>query len=280
MSLSRERTRLLRRLATRKGREGAAMVVVEGPRAVRAALEAGARISFLVVEEGVAEEEGDPAVLLDEARGAGTEIHAVSARRFRELAGTEAPQGILAVAHEPRPELPDPDDPAAERPAAGERCLVLDRVRDPGNAGTLIRAAAAFGLARVLVLDGTVDPWNGKAVRASAGLAFRIPVHRVPWPEGREWLRGAELPLLVADARGRDVRTVVREGGLGAAWALLLGNEAAGPRPEALEAAAAPVAVPLAPGVESLNVAMAGTVLMWALGPGRPEGDRASEEAP
>lgn len=265
MPLSRERERLLRRIATRKGREREGVVLVEGPRALSTALEAGARFVFALVEEGSAadgrDEDRNARVLggLDES---GVEVVSVSPDRFREFSDAETPQGIAGLAEEPRGALPDP------HPEGPSSCLVLDRVQDPGNAGTLIRAAAAFGVGRVLALDGTVDVWNPKAVRASAGLAFRVPVHRLPWDEALRWLRRSDFELLVAEAGGSDVRDRAARAGIPDRWALLVGNEGAGPRPEALTAASASLAIPLAPKVDSLNVAMAGTVLLWALGPG------------
>jgi RNA methyltransferase, TrmH family len=257
MPLSRERERLLRRIATRKGREKEGVVLVEGPRAMATALDAGARFSFALVDEGV-----DSPEVLGRLGQAGVEVVPVPTATFRELTDVETPQGAAGVAREPRPDLPDPHPPGPSS------CLILDRVQDPGNAGTLLRVAAAFGVGRVLALDGTVDVWNPKAVRASAGLAFRIPVHRVPWDEAARWLSASSFELLVADADGRDVRRWAVGGHPPERWALLVGNEGAGPRPEAFATASASLAIPLAPGVDSINVAMAGTVLLWALGPG------------
>jgi len=261
MPLSRERVRLLRRISTRKGREKEAVVLVEGPRALGTAVSAGARLEFVLVEEGSTGpwREG----LLGPLVARGLEAIELPPREFRELSDAETPQGIAAVAREPRPPLPEP----GEQGPAG--CLVLDRVRDPGNAGTLVRAAAAFGVGRVLALDGTVDIWNPKAVRASAGLAFHLPIHRVAWAEAGAWFEEAGVSLLVADAGGVDLSAWIRGGKLPDRWALLIGNEAEGAREEARAAAEASLAIPLAPGVDSLNAAMAGTVLLWALGPGR-----------
>jgi RNA methyltransferase, TrmH family len=260
VALSRERERLLRRISTRRGREKEGLVVVEGPRVLATALAAGAVPSFVVTARGASwDPRGELGPRLDEG---GVEVLELPGERLDALAHTETSQGLLAVVPEPRPSLPDPSGRGVER------CLVLDRVQDPGNAGTLVRAAAAFGVDRVLVLDGTVDPWNAKAVRASAGLSFHLPLHLLRWDRARQWLEAAQLPLLVAEASGADVRAWRRKDEPPAGWALLVGNEAAGPRGEALAHAAASLAIPLAPAVDSLNVAMAGTVLLWALGPG------------
>lgn len=255
--LSRGRERLLRRLTDRKGRAREAAVLVEGPRAVTAALDAGARFRFAVVADD-ADEVGRETMRRLEARG--VDIVLCSSQEFSEVADTESPQGLLAVAEEPSPALPSR--------ASGEIVLVLDAIQDPGNAGTLVRAGAALGASRVLALDGTVDPWNAKAVRASAGQAFRLPIHRVRASEALDWLDARGLPLLLAEAAGEDVRTRRFPRDPDGGFALAVGNEGAGPRTLLLERASARVALPLASGVESLNAAMAGAILLWALGPG------------
>ncbi len=238
------------------------MVALEGPRALDTALDHGAELLFALRESGPAE--GARRRFLDRVHALGVEVVEVPRATFSALASTESPLGILALAREPGAELPD--RPATRPP----RILVLDRVQEPGNVGVLIRAAAAFGLERVLLLDGTADPWSSKAVRASAGLSFALPLHPVSWASGRDWLAGAGVPLLVADGAGEDVRSWLNgRGSPDPGWALLVGNEGAGARPEARrEARATRVAIPVAEGVESLNVASAGAILLWALGPG------------
>jgi RNA methyltransferase, TrmH family len=268
--LSRARQRRLRRLTDRKGRVQEGLVLVEGPRAVRAALASGARFRFVLLEEGLR----GPGIgeLIDALAAAGVETVRAGGEELAAFADTETPQGVLGVAQEPTHELP------AE--ALGERVLVLDAVQDPGNVGTLIRTAAAFGLSRVIALDGTVDPWNAKAVRASTGLAFRLPVHRLGADETLGWLARVGLPLLVADAEGRDVRAGAlprREAG---GFALAVGNEGAGPRPQVRKKAARLVSLPLAPGVDSLNAAMAGSILLWVLGPGTDPPEGAPDRVP
>jgi len=251
--LSQGRARLIRRLADRRGRVREGLVLVEGWRGVATARSGGAAVKFavLVHDDPTAEERALAEGLLQ----AGLEVVRAPRTTLGEVSDTETPQGLLAVVDEPRPRLP-------ERVEGG--VLLLDRVQDPGNVGTLIRSAAAFGLERVLVLDGTVDPWSPKVVRASAGSVFLVPVHRVDLEEALEWLASVRIPLLVADANGEDVRSMqVPEPA-----ALLMGNEGAGPRPAALAAADRIVALPMATGAESLNVAVAGSILLWALGPG------------
>ncbi len=257
MSLSAARERLLGRLRTRKGRPREGLVLVEGPRAVATALEAGAAFRFAVTAAGGTDRGAWAGMLVD----AGVEVVEVAPELLDGLADTESPQGVLAVVEEPGASLPSP-------PPTPLRILLLDAIQDPGNAGTLVRSAVALGAHAVVALDGTVDPWNPKAVRASAGEIFRLPILR--WTEGEllAYLQREAIALVVADAGGEDVRELppaVRWAPAG--WALAVGNEGAGPRPALRAAARRIVALPLASGAESLNAAVAGALLLWALGP-------------
>jgi TrmH family RNA methyltransferase len=167
---------------------------------------------------------------------------------------------VLLVCEEPEAGL--------ERIARGGRYLVLDQVQDPGNAGTLVRAAVAFGLAAVLCLDGTVDPWGPKSVRSSAGMIFRIPVVRASADEAVERLAGEGVPVFIADAEGDDVA-----GHRGSpSFALVVGNEGAGVRRELLERADERLSVGMPGPAESLNVAMAGSILLHVLTRGNGRG--------
>ena len=242
------------------------MVLLEGARVVETALRHDAELLFVVREEG--RRPWPTAAQVNPLSDAGTEIVEVPTGGLNEFAATDHPQGILAVAREPRTDLLPPG-PVAGR-STSSYTLVLDGVQDPGNAGTLVRAAAALGVGQVLALDGTVDLWSPKAVRASAGLVFGVRIHSLDWARAWDWLAAAQFPLLVAHPQGQDVRDWLRSDGAGQAahgWALLVGNEAAGPRHEALAVAAAQLSIPLSPGVDSLNVAAAGAILLWVLGP-------------
>ncbi|MGW8268507.1 MAG: TrmH family RNA methyltransferase [Longimicrobiales bacterium] len=177
-------------------------------------------------------------------------------RELKALSDTEQTQGILLVMKEPGCVWPLGDGPDLSR------LLLLDGIQDPGNVGTLIRVARAFGLDGVLALEGTSDPWSAKAVRGAAGAQAHIPVAKVAWPEARGWLVDQGVPILVADAGGKDVRDHQSE----ERWALVLGNEGAGVRREIREGAEELLAIRMAEGVDSLNVAAAGAILLFALG--------------
>ena len=250
MSLSRERVRLIGRLRNRRTREREGLFLVEGVRSAAEALEAGAPVRFAVVSDRLEESTVGSDVRAGLA-DADIETLEVARNELVALSDTETSQGVLLVCSEPASE----GDPLPAGPL-----LVLDGVQDPGNVGTLVRAAVAFGLAGTVALDGTADPFNAKAVRAAAGALFRGSLVRTSWDRVEPRLRGRG-PLLVADMGGGDVAGLRPEG----SWALVVGSEASGLRPAVRAAATRTVAVPMRGGVESLNAGVAGAILLYAL---------------
>ena len=224
------------------------MLLVEGPRVARDAVDAGATVHEALY---TGEAAGDPAVarVLEDLRRAGTELDEVSEAELNELADTVTPQGLLLVVGIPEASL------AAVSPP---RLAVLDAVQDPGNVGTLIRAADALGAGGVAVLAGTADPWSPKVVRAAAGASFRLPIVRATAEEVAAWCRDRGVPLLAAAADGDPAP---RAAGARDA-ALVFGNEGAGVSAGTLRLADGVVAVPQRGPADSLNVAMAGAILM------------------
>lgn len=249
MSLSQRRERSIGRLRASKTRRREQAVLVEGVRAATEALDAGVEVSFAVTSPRL---EASVAGLALRERLAAHDMSHVDDATLERLSDTRHPQGVLLVCREPEARL--------LRLPEGMRCLVLDAVQDPGNAGTLVRAAVAFGMDAVVVLDGTVDPWSPKTVRASAGMIFRIAVVQATVEELVARLRAIDVPIYVADARGEETSE-----GIGGAFALAVGNEGGGVRQELRQAAARQVAVRMAGPAESLNVAMAGAILLHAL---------------
>lgn len=189
--------------------------------------------------------------LVQRARDAGVAVTYVDGDALERALTTRTPQPVVAVAARIRATVADVLSRAGD---GGGPVLVLAGVTDPGNAGTLIRSAAAAGAAGVLHTEGSVDPTNPKVVRASAGALFALPVA----PVDDLWaLVEAGLRLVGAAAGGESPDAVDLTGPL----ALVVGGEAAGlPDGVPLDAE---VALPLDAGVESLNVAMAGTVLLY-----------------
>ena len=250
--LSKRRTRLLARLARGRSRVREGSVLVEGVRASGEALASGAAVRFAVCSPALTRSSAGEVLLAElEERGAAPDW--VGEREMAAASATASPQGILLVCGEPSVALGE----LRRTPAA--RVLAADGIQDPGNLGTLVRTARAFGLTGVIVLDGSADPWNAKVVRASAGSVFRIPVVRAPWSEVRAWAAGAQV--IVADAAGRDAATLSVE----PPWMLVVGNEGAGVRAEIREGARACAAVPMPGAAESLNAAVAGAIILYAL---------------
>ena len=164
----------------------------------------------------------------------------------------EAPQGALFVAKQP--DLGPPER------LTGSRYLALEGVQDPGNVGTILRTADAFGVDGLFLLEGCADLYNPKTVRASMGALFRRPVWRCDLSQLLPLLRQAHLPLYGAalcedtlDAREADLRRAV----------VLVGSEGRGLSQKALNACTATVKIPMSPRCESLNAAVAAAVLLW-----------------
>jgi len=250
MALSQRRSALVRRLRRRRERTRESLVLVEGVRAVEEALSAGAQTEFAVIAATLPES-GAGAAIGERLSASGVPTEVVTEAELRALADTEQPQGVILVCRQP-------DTPV--RADRSGRYLVLDAVQDPGNVGTLIRSAVAFGLDGVLVLDGTADPWGPKAVRASTGLVFRIPVELVEAGAALERLAEVGVPVLVADASGDPVRTRPRGG-----WALVVGNEGAGVRDVVARDASETLRVPMPGPAESLNAGVAAAILLYAM---------------
>ena len=226
--------RKLRRLASRRP---PGLALLEGPRVVAEAVAAGVHLQLLAVREGDAFD-APAAGRVTLARGL-----------FRSLSQTVTPQGVLAVAAAPES---SPAECLAAARSAGWPLVVLDGVQDPGNVGTICRTAAAAGAPALAVLEGTADPYGPKAVRASAGNVFRLRVARAAWSD-LDGLRG----FGAAAEGGRPLD----ESAVEQAELLVLGSEAHGLRRGGLQL----VTIPMADGVESLNVAAAAAVLLFEI---------------
>jgi TrmH family RNA methyltransferase len=246
-SLRSPRVKAARQLAKRAFRQRARSFLAEGPQSVGAALESGAEITELFVTAPAASRHGAP-------------VHHVSGEVMAELAQTVTPQGLLAVCRFidiPLNQL------TAARPAL---VVILANVRDPGNAGTVLRTADAAGADGVVFAGASVDPYNGKCVRAAAGSLFHLPVvAAAPLDAAISALRGAGLAILAADGSGParldDPALAARLAGP-AAW--LFGNEAWGLPADLLALADEAVAVPIYGQAESLNLAAAAAVCLYA----------------
>ena len=191
-------------------------------------------------------------------------VEEIGARTFGQLADTETPQGIIAVIEPRRWAVAE----FAPRPEAV--ALVIDGVQDPGNVGTLIRTAHALGAAGTVVLRGTADPTSPKALRAAMGATFRHLVVSLDDAGFIAWARKHAVTLWAAAADGTPLHRALGTGsGNGGPIAVIVGNEGAGIRPQLNAVAAQRVAIPLAQGAESLNVAVAAGILLYEVTRGR-----------
>ncbi len=244
----------VRDLQRRKARGRRGLAVVEGVRLVEEALAAGLEFKGALVSPDLARTTRGQALTADLTSHAVT-VEEVGMRAFGELAGTETPQGILAVV-QPRTWT------LAEVPAGP--MLVVDGVQDPGNVGTLIRTAHALGASASLLLRGTADPMNPKALRAAMGATFRHPVVQLDDAPFITWARTHDVTLWAAAADGVPLpRAIDGKNTRKESIAVIVGNEGAGIRPQLNAVAAQRVAIPLARGAESLNVAVAAGILLY-----------------
>ena len=246
-----------RRLAKRAFRVRDRRFLAEGPQCVREALATDAGVREVFVTADAATRHGD---LVAAVTAAGVDVQLVSGEVMAAIAQTVTPQGIVAVC-----DLLDADLAAVldRRPTL---VTVLAHVRDPGNAGTVIRASDAAGADAVVLTDASVDVYNGKCVRATAGSLFHLPViGGVPVAELVDSLHRAGLQVLAADgAAPGDLDDAIDDGLLRRPTAWLFGNEAWGLPEEVRNLADRVIRVPIHGRAESLNLATAATVCLYA----------------
>ena len=238
----------LRSLHRRSARYGERLFLIEGVRLVEEALQAGIPLQTVLYV---------PERLEETARGAALRVRLAASlaafsttpRILDTVADTVTPQGVVAAV--PYPDLP---------PHPEGLVLVLDRLRDPGNCGTILRTAEAAGVGLVCFAPGTVDPFSPKVVRAGMGAHFRLPLRAAAsWDEIASIVAGRQV-LLAAVKAGRPYDAVD--------WkiptALIVGGEAEGASEEAHRLATETVSIPMAGAVESLNAAVASGILLFA----------------
>src|SRR5690242_14597262 len=241
-----------RRLQRRRDRDQARRFLAEGPQAVREALAAGVVLELF----------GTPAGLDRHAEltAQAPEVSPVTDDALEALTETVHPQGLVALCEQVDVPI---GEALAKRP---QLVAVVAGIRDPGNAGTVLRTADAAGAGAVIFAGDTVDPYNGKCVRASAGSLFHVDVVRAPEPfHVLTTLRDAGLTVLAADGYGsHDLDTLADDGALAVPTAWMFGSEAHGLPADLADATDARVRVPLHGRAESLNLAAAAAVCLYA----------------
>jgi TrmH family RNA methyltransferase len=247
---------------------------VEGPKLVEDALRSGLEAEALLVSEA-----GEASELERILRAAGESVTGIPRSRvlrttdklFASVAGTETPQGVAALFRQRGWEFDDVVRGAAavDGSLRGDAALVvvMAAVQDPGNIGTIVRSAEAFGATGVVTTRGSADPWSPKALRASAGSGLRVPL-----------LRGMAVPVLLAQLRVAGVKIVAASSHSGAAGsvgaddtapdlrlpvAIFIGNEGAGLAREIDSVSDGRISIPMTAGVESLNAGVAASVVLY-----------------
>jgi TrmH family RNA methyltransferase len=244
---------LARDLQRRRSRERQQLFVAEGVRSVEELLRSPLTVKGALLGPALADTPRG-SELLTALAASGVPTLEVDEREFVSAAATDSPQGVIAIAEIPRRDLSTLTLPAKAR------ILVLDGIQDPGNVGTLVRTAAAFGVAATLAMPGTVDLWNGKVVRSAMGALFHHPALGCTWDELHRLLAASAIPLWGADAGGEGLAAMARP--FPAQLAIAVGNEGAGLSPDATARLARTIAIRTSPDVESLNVAVAAGILL------------------
>lgn len=242
------RVKRLRAALNGNARLAAGLIAIEGHNLIAEALRSGIPLETLFLTEGVPEPPNLPAAC---------EVVRLTQDVFASVSATEAPQGVAALLEPPELELRHGPTPLL---------LIAGGLQDPGNLGTLIRSAEAFGAEAVLLTPGTVSPWNPKTLRASTGSIFRVPVLHVTHARLAA-LRTGGIRILAAvtgdSAPHYSASVPITQLDLTTPCAFLIGNEGAGLSADLLALAETRITIPTPGPVESLNASVAGSLLLY-----------------
>lgn len=241
------------KLRSRRVRERQRQILIEGYRELKRALDNGVPVATVFYCEALFQGSNEWP-LLEQARAGGAELFATTEPVFRKMAYRDRPEGLLGLA--PQQPLTIADLKLGPRPLV----VVAEAIEKPGNLGTILRSADATGADAVLVCDPVTDLYNPNTVRASIGTLFSVPVVQVPTAEGLAWLRRHGLQIIAASPHAALEYT---EADLRRPSAFVVGSEQYGLSEAWLEAADASVFIPMLGQADSLNVAMATTILLY-----------------
>ena len=232
----------------RRYRDVEGLVVIEGPRPLRTAIEIGVDLQEVFYRP-------DQEQISVSVEAADANFYEVDAETLDEIADSSSPQGVLAIAKV--------EESAVDDIAAMQRVVVIDSVQDPGNVGAIVRTAAAAQFDAVITTPGTADLWSPRAIRASAGTLFALNVaRRVDLGSTLDLLREAGHVIFATDSDGsvsiNDIDVAER-------MTLMLGSEAHGVSKAVGARTDAMIRVPMGPFVESLNVAVAAGIMMYRM---------------
>lgn len=244
----------IKTLQSKKGRKERGEFLAEGVRLLEEAYRCKVMPRVLYVAEAQVSERGRH--LARQFRLKGAPVETVTARQMSGLSETKSPQGLLAVFTTPTIDLSQLSSRAVRR------ILLCEGIGDPGNLGTLLRSARAFGFTTVLLLEGCAEAHAPKVVRSSAGAVFGLTIASVGLATALQWLAERAIVMVSADARGEESPVKLRTLAAAGPVALALGSEADGLSPEIVQSSMMVYRIGHETGVESLNVAVAGSILM------------------
>ena len=233
------------KLLTKKYREKERRFLVEGELLIKDALSSGAKMLELIIRE-------DADFQYEDLCKRDAVFYSLSEKLFDKLSQTEHGRDVMAVFEMP--------DTPYENWASGD-IVVLDRLQDPGNLGTIIRTSDAAGVSGIVLMKGTVDPFSPKALRAAAGSIFRVPlVEANDADDLRKILKSLKADPVAMDVNGAKDHYDMPEG---KRLAIIVGNEGAGICDEILEMSNERIKIPMREGIESLNAAMAFGIVIY-----------------
>ncbi len=244
-----------RDLQRRRARERTGLFIAEGVRCIEELLSSQLRVRSVIISPTLRETERGAsldAAVRTAARDRRFELSEATELELATAADTDAPQGIVAIAERPERSFGNVGE--------HEIMLILDGIQDPGNLGTILRTAEAFGVVATVALPGTVDIWNPKVVRSAMGALFSHNAFHASVADTLNFLQTQTIPIWATSADGEPVSRASAGSGL----AIVVGNEAGGVSADLIVAAARTVAIPIR-GVESLNVAVATGILLYAI---------------
>ena len=226
--------------SSRKEREAAGLFAADGTKLLQEAVRFFPGLDTVILSDGVEADVPSHVRLIR-----------VPEDVMASISPMEAPQGAVFLCR-----LPEKQPMVAKKPM-----LLLDGIQDPGNLGTILRTADALQVP-VVLLEGCADPYSHKVVRASMGAVFRTPVVQSTWQEANNILRAAQIPVAVTalSDRARDIRQAPLQD-----MAVVIGSEGRGVRQEILDAADAELIIPMNANCESLNAAVAASIVLWQM---------------
>ena len=245
--------KLWKSLSSRKHREKEGLFLTEGPVLIEEALGSERTLTEALIIRSGSEDNEDTAALAEKAESLNVKVYVLSGQLFDELTDTETGRDAIAVLRIPG-NLPE---------SVENGLVILDRIQDPGNMGTILRTAEAAGFDGVVAIKGTVDAFSPKVVRAAAGAVLRMPIRYVDSEEEAVKICREEGLLVVAgDPLGENL---YEAGDLSGRTALVIGNEGAGVSDSLLARADIRAGIPMEGNTESLNAAVAAAIMMYEI---------------